>query len=112
VSWRECGIPRSCEDASRARAHISQETRPICLLRTFRLHFSFHIHLIDHTQEGKRHKEECKKFQTKGPVPESRRASIRLNGKGLFHRPGQPKPTPDPDTIYYTKTRMPHVFDV
>jgi hypothetical protein len=37
---------------------------------------------------------------------------VRVNGKSMLRREGEPDPTPDPDTVYYTKTSLLHVFDV
>jgi hypothetical protein len=37
---------------------------------------------------------------------------MRVNGVGMLRPKGEPIPPPDPDTVYYTKTSLPHVLDV
>jgi hypothetical protein len=45
-------------------------------------------------------------------MPQIQRVELRVNGVGMLHRDGDPVTPPDPDTVYYTKTSRPHVFDV
>jgi hypothetical protein len=45
-------------------------------------------------------------------MPQIQRVGMRVNGVGMLRREGEPVPPSDPDTVYYTKTSLPHVFDV
>jgi hypothetical protein len=53
--------------------------------------------------DWKHHKKECLAIKNGEAVPQSKRASVRVS---------EPVPAPDPDTVYYTKTSLPHVLDV
>jgi hypothetical protein len=62
--------------------------------------------------DWKHHKEECRAIKAGEAITPTRRVTVRVNGVGMLRREGEPIPPPDPDTVYYTKTSLPHFFDV
>jgi hypothetical protein len=62
--------------------------------------------------DWKHHEEECGFIIAGDIVPRPRKVTVKMDSRGILRRVGEPIPTPDPDTIYYSKISLPHRFHV
>jgi hypothetical protein len=62
--------------------------------------------------DWKQHKKECLAIKAGGPIPKFKRVGVRVNDATMLHRGDDSTLTPDLDTVYYTKTSIPDIYDI
>jgi hypothetical protein len=60
----------------------------------------------------KQNKKEYLAIKAGGLIPKFKRAGVRVNNATMLRRGDESSLTPDLDTVYYTKTNIPHIYDV